>query len=227
MPKSVRLMLAAALVLLSAALGYWITVREHRASAPSPAPQPAKSAEATLANPELSYRDKGGRTAWRVLLDSLELEAGGNTLTAKGLREGIVYDETGKPAVHIAAQQVKADTNRRDFSVTGKVTVTSPKGMVITTERADWINDAQTVRAPGPVVMKTKSLVLTTTGLDYNIKTDQVISQNQVRIYSGNNRLVGRGLKYDVTTGWVDLANIQVVVNPSEGKQILQELGNP
>lgn len=220
-------MLAAALVLFSAALGYWITVREQRRPASPPPPVPSPSAEAILANPELSYRDKGGRTAWRVLLDSLELETGGNTLTAKGLREGIVYDEKGKPVVHITAQQVKADTNRKDFSVTGKVTVTSPKGMVITTERADWINDLQTVRAPGPVVMKTKSLVITATGLDYNIKTDQVTSPNQVRVYSGNNRLVGRGLKYDVNTGWVDLANVQVVVNPSEGKQILQELGNP
>jgi len=220
-------MLAAALVLLSAALGYWVTVRDHKRAAPPPPPQPAPSAEATLANPELTYRDKGGRTAWRVLLDSLELEAGGNTLSARGLRDGIVYDDKGRPAVHIAAQQVKADTNRRDFTVTGKVTVTSPKGMVITTERADWVNDLQTVKAPGPVVMKTKTLVLTTTGLDYNVKTDQVISPNQVRIYAGNNRLVGRGLKYDVNTGWVDLANVQVVVNPSEGKQILQELGNP
>jgi LPS export ABC transporter protein LptC len=219
-------MIAVALVLLSAALGYWVTVRGQKRPLPPP-PAPSPGAEAILANPELSYRDKNGHTAWRVLLDSLELESGGNTLTAKGLREGIVYDEKGTPVVRITAQQVTADTNRKDFSVTGKVTVVSPKGMILTTERADWINDLQTVRAPGPVVMRTKSIVITATGLDYNIKTDQVTSPNQVRVYSGNNRLVGRGLKYDLNTGWVDLANVQVVVNPSEGKRILQELGNP
>lgn len=181
------------------------------------------NAEVVVNNPEL-VATQAGKPAWKVILDKVQLSSGGNTVAAQGLREGLVYDDAGKPVVRITARQVTADINRKDFEVTGQVTVTSPRGVVITTEKAQWLNAQQMVRCPGTVVTRAKNLVITTRGLDYSVQADTLTCPNQVRMYSGNNRLVGRSLKYDNKTGIADVVGVQIVVNPQEAKQILKEL---
>ena len=80
----------------------------------------------------------------------------------------------------------------------------------------------------GAVMMKAKRLVIATTGLDYLLQTDDMKCPNQVRMYSGNNRVVGRSLTYNVETGIADLVGgIQMVINPEEAREIMRELGTP
>lgn len=166
-----------------------------------------------------------GKVAWRVILDEVALETGGSAVKVQGLREGIIYDQTGQPALRVTAKQIRGDTTRKNFEVMGQVTVSSPKGLVITTERVKWINDEQRLTCPGQVTMRGKSIVVTTSQLDYNLREEKVHCPNRVRMYSGNNRLVGQSLKYDVKTGITDIiGGVQMVINPEEAKKILKEL---
>ena len=64
---------------------------------------------------------------------------------------------------------------------------------------------------------------------DY-IKPEQtfVTCPNQVRMYSGNNRVSGRSLTYNVTTGIADIVGgIQMMITPQEARQLLKELRSP
>ncbi len=223
-----RISLAIALVALSGALTYWATVdSRRRPRAATPAKSTQAGPEAVMTSPELRHSE-GGKPAWKVILDEVDLGAGGGSVTVQGLREGIIYDQSGTPALRITARQVKGDTLRKDFEVSGGVVVTSPKGFVINTEFVNWLNDQQKVQCPGPVVMKAKTLVISTTGLDYLVSSDDVKCPNQVRMYAGNNRVVGRSLNYNATTGIADIiGGVQMVINPAEAKDILKELGTP
>lgn len=226
MRPTLRYALVALILVGSAGIAFWATRLHSRPPTTAPGSEQAtvqSNAEVVVNNPEL-VATQAGRPAWKVILDKVQLSSGGNTVAAQGLREGLVYDDAGKPIVRITARQVTADINRKDFEVTGQVTVTSPRGVVITTEKAQWLNAQQMVRCPGTVVTRAKNLVITTRGLDYSVQADTLMCPNQVRMYSGNNRLVGRSLKYDNKTGIADVVGVQIVVNPQEAKQILKEL---
>jgi LPS export ABC transporter protein LptC len=225
-----RIIFALLVVALAGALTYWVTIAaRRRAAQPPPAPPPAAKpgSEVTLTSPELRHTE-GGKLAWKVILDEVSLESGGGSVAVKGLREGIIYDKAGLPALRVTAKSVKGDTLKKDFEMQGSVVVTSPRGMVITTEQVKWFNDQQKIQCPGVVKMKGKSLVIATTGLDYLLSTDEVKCPNQVRMYSGNNRVVGRSLTYNLTSGIADITGgVQMVINPKEARQILKELGTP
>lgn len=226
--KSSHRILIGILVLVCAVALSFVATRaiSRRAQSPAPPGDHQRPAEAVIKSPELQHREHG-KLAWKVLLDSLELHTGGGSVAVQGLREGLIYDGNGKPALRITAKQVRGDTQRRDFEVSGQVVVTSPRGFVIRTERATWRNLEQTIDCPGAVSMKAKNIVIATTGLTYQLQTDKVNCPNQVRMYSGTNRVVGHTLVYDVKAETVDLRDIQMVINPDEGKQILKEWSSP
>jgi len=222
------------LVLLAAcgALGYWLTVAARGRGGPpgnevsSVAPG-AGAPEAVVTSPVIKHSERG-KLAWKIYLDEVELQSGGSTVGAHNLREGIVYDAAGKPAIRVTAKRVVGDATQKNFEMTGEVVVTSPKGVVISTEVVSWINDQQLIRCPGPVIMRVKGRVFTASALDYQVNSDIVQCPDQVRMYSGNNRVVGKSLTYNLKTGIVDITGgVQVVLNPQEAKKILKELRNP
>ncbi len=221
MRTSHRIIISVVLVAASASLAYWVSSFRHREPEEDAAPQERGAHEAVVSSPELRHTE-GGKLAWKVILDEIQLDRGGTTVAAQGLREGIIYDK-GEPALRVTAQHVRGDTTRRNFHVSGRVVVTSPKGFIIKTENVDWFNDEQRIHCPGAVLMKAKSIVISTTGLDYLLQTDIVNCPNQVRMHSGNNQVIGRSLTYDVKTEIVDMTDIQMVINPDEGKRILKE----
>lgn len=227
MKTSHRIAIAVGLAAASGGIGYWVTVGARHEPAPRPSPPSPGGAEAVLTSPELRHSE-AGKLAWKVILEEVNLQTGGGAVTVHGLREGIIYDDAGAPALRVTARQVQGDTLRKDFEMTGDVVVTSPRGFVINTNTLKWLNDEQRIHCPGAVTMKAKSLVISTTGLDYLLQTDDVKCPNQVRMYSGNNRVVGQSLIYNVQTGIADIiGGVQMVINPEEAKQILKELGTP
>ncbi len=217
--------ICAAAVLLSVALGYWATTAWRQPPpAQEPPPPPQTESDVVLETPQLDHRNSDGSLAWKVLIDRMELQTGAGIVTVQGVREGIIYGPGGKPALRITAKQVTGNSGSKDFVVTGDVTVTSPQGFIISTDRVQWTNDQQRLHCPGPVQMKTKTMVLSTHVLDYDLVKDTITCPNQVRVFSGNNVATGERLIYNVKTkDWV-MASIQVVVNPEEGKEILKEL---
>lgn len=227
MKTSHRIAISVLLVAASGILAYVATVRSRNKPPATPPPPAESKPEAVLTSPELRHTE-GGKLAWKVILDEVDLHTGGGAVTVRGLREGIIYDDAGGPALRVTAKQVKGDTIRKNFEMMGDVEVTSPNGFVITTQLMRWINDEQRIHCPGPVMMKAKSLVIATTVMDYLLRTDMVQCPNQVRMYAGNNRVVGRSLNYNAKTGITDIiGGVQMVINPEEAKEILRELGNP
>ena len=226
-----RVLVVVALLVASAALGYWLRVAARRQEGqPSPGPAVAGNAaapEAVLSSSVIKHSE-GGKPSWKILLDQVELAAGGTTVGAQGVREGIVYDAAGKPALRVTAQRVTGDTARRNFEMTGDVVLTSPRGFIITTQDVQWFDAEKRIHCPKPVVMKTKSLVFTAQTLDYLVNSDTVQCKDQVRGYSGNNRFSGNSLTYDLKTEVVDVTGgFQMVLNVQEGKKLMQELRNP
>jgi lipopolysaccharide export system protein LptA len=183
--------------------------------------------QAVLTAPELKHSE-GGHLAWRVLLEKANLTGGGNLVEARGLREGIIYDRQGRPSIRVTADRVQADATRKNFTMLGHVVVASPKGIVITTEQVQWLNDEQRLHCPANVTLKARKLAVTTSALDYLVDANLVRCPNQVRMYSGNNRVAGRSLSYNTETGVVDVVGgVQMVINPSEARQLLKELRKP
>lgn len=231
MKPATRLAISLLLLVVCCGLGYWVTVwweagRRGRGASPSGA-SGAERPEAVVAMPVIKHGENG-RLDWKLYLDQIELQAGGSIIGARGLREGLVYDASGAPGVRVTAQRVTGDATRRNFEVTGDVVVTSPKGIVITTDKVNWLNDQQELHCPGPVVMRSRGRVFVASTLDYFINTDLVRCPSQARVYSGNNRIVGQQLTYNVQTGIVDIVGgIQMVLNVKEAKQIMQELRKP
>jgi len=220
-----RIVITGAVLGASVALGVWATNAWRRP--PEADNQPGKGpkeGDVVLETPQLDHRNADGSLAWKVLIDRMELQTGAGLVTVQGVREGIIYGPGGKPALRVTAKQVTGNSGSKDFDVTGDVTVTSPQGFVITTDRVQWLNDRQTLHCPGAVQMKTKKMVISTALLDYNLTSDVITCPNQVRMFSGNNVVVGERLNYNVKTKIVDLQNIQMVMNPEEGREILKEL---
>jgi lipopolysaccharide export system protein LptA len=214
----------------SGVLAYFVTAALARGGPVAPGEGgagPDARPQAVLTAPELKHSENG-RLAWRVLLDKANLTGGGDLVEAQGLREGIIYDRQGVPAIRVTADRVQADATRKNFTMLGHVVVASPKGIVITTEQVQWLNDEQRLHCPVAVTLKARKLAVTTTTLDYLVDANLVRCPSQVRMYSGNNRVSGSSLTYNTDTGVVDVVGaVQMVINPSEARQLLKELRRP
>lgn len=183
--------------------------------------------QAILTSPELKHSE-GGRVAWRVLLDEANILSGASLVEGSKLREGIIYDRQGVPVIRVTADRVQADATRRNFTLLGHVSVTSPRGILITTQQVQWFNDEQRLHCPTAVTLKAHKLAVTTSTLDYLVEAKLVRCPAAVRLYSGNNRVSGKSLTYNTETGIVDVVGgVQMVVNPSEARQLLKELRKP
>ncbi len=161
-----------------------------------------------------------GRPAWKIRLTQLQVEKGGRTITAGKLREGVIYDRKGQPAVRVTADKVKYDTVQYDFDVEGEVRIVSPKGALISTEKVHWDNRTRTLNAPGRVMLRTKDdVTVTTAGLKFDTPTQIVHCPNQVRMQTGRSDVIGKKLEYKLENGAFTLHAVQMVIDVEEAKE--------
>jgi LPS export ABC transporter protein LptC len=164
---------------------------------------------------------EAGRPAWKIRLAELAIEKGGRTITTGQLREGLIYDQQGRPAVRVTASTVNYDTTKYDFDVAGGVRVISPKGAVISTEKVHWDNQSRQLIAPGKVVVRVKGATVTTSGLTFDTPKQIVYCPNQLRIDTGRSEGVGRNLVYYLDSEpqkWT-LQNVQMVIDVQEAEE--------
>jgi lipopolysaccharide export system protein LptA len=161
-----------------------------------------------------------GRPAWKVKLAHLVVETGGQTVTGGKMKEGLIYDAQGRPAVRVTADTVKYDTTTYNFDVEGAVRVVSPKGAVISTNKVHWDNKSRNLTAPGQVMLRTQDKVtVVTAGLRFDTPTQTVYCPNQVRMQTERSNAVGSNLEYSLETGHYTLRNLQMVIDIQEAKE--------
>jgi uncharacterized protein YbjT (DUF2867 family) len=152
-------------------------------------------------------------------LASLAVETGGRTITGGALKEGVIYDKQGRPAVRVTANTVNYDTAKYDFDVAGGVRVVSPRGAVISTEKLHWDNATRTLIAPGSVTVHVREATITTSGLRFDTPTQRVYCPNQIRMDTGRSDAIGQNLTYDLNTGEWQLKNAQMVISVQEARE--------
>jgi hypothetical protein len=210
---------AAAILVLAAVL----VVAAHFRHRGAPAGTTATSRPGVeVQEPVISHAEKG-KLAWQLQLRQVQVATGGRTVTALGVREGLIYNAAGKPVVRVTAERVAGDTATRDFVVNGNVNVVGSDGTVFTTDQVKWAQQAQRIECPGVVVMRDRRATVSTTGLSYYVNESRVVAPNLIKMVNGANNLVGHNLRYDTKTAAFEMENVQGVLNPSEVRQQLKE----
>lgn len=220
-----RRLVALALLVLAIGAGVWALLTRVR--------QPGAAGDAAgreAGQPLVSLRESviqhggGGAGGWRLLVERMDLGGGGRSVSATGLREGLIYDAQGRPVLRISAGRAVYNTGRRDFEVSGGVKVVSHQGAIITTERVMWLPDQQILRCPSAVTLRAEGLTLTTDALDLHVPDEIVKSSAQVRLRTAHGRLTGRNLTYNLKTGDYTMDGIQAVFTVEEARRDLERL---
>ena len=222
-------MIGLGMLLVAAAIAFaamWLYVlpcwRAYRGETAVVAPDGSSGNAVDIKNPTLRHTENG-KLAWQLRLQQIALTRGGTTVGAIGVKEGLIYDAGGKPVVRVTAKTVKGDTLSKNFQLDGDVHVVSDQGAVITTEQVTWNQGEQKLNCPGPVTVKTKDAVITSSGVDYAVNENVITTPNQVKMYAGKNRVLGTGLRYDVKTTSFTLQSVQMVLDSQEAKRKLKE----
>ncbi|MEN6303465.1 MAG: LPS export ABC transporter periplasmic protein LptC [Armatimonadia bacterium] len=175
--------------------------------------------EVIIRRPSLKHTE-GGRLAWQVRLRELKVAAGGQAVAAAGMREALIYDQTGAPVIRLAAREARGNTSERNLEVSGDVRAVSAQGAIITTDKIRWLEQERRLSCPGKVTMRSRNVAVTTNGLNYFVDADTIKCPNPVRMYSGQNKLIGRQLVYNVKTEAFEMKNVQAIFNPEQAKAL-------
>lgn len=226
------LILAAVLLLVGTAAGYLVygRLRSHPPSPPAQTSSPAPTAQAVppagrreevlLRRPVIKHTE-GGRLAWQVRLKELKIAAGAQAVSAAGMQEAVIYGKTGEPALRLTAQTATGNTADRNLEVAGDVRAATPRGAVVTTDRVRWLEQERRLFCPNQVTVRTRNAALTTRGLSYYVDQDLVKAPGLVRVYSGDNKLFGRQLAYNVQTEAFSMKKVQAIFSPRDVRQRL------
>lgn len=220
-----RIIVGLILLVVSGGLGGW-AVWQWRVGA---RPASESGARGTADSPvsikgSVLQHSQRGRLNWSLAVEDIELSAGGRTVAATGLKDGLIYDESGRPVLRLTAAQAKYNTVRKDFELTGEVKAVSHKGAVITTDKVQWLPQEQILRCPGEVTMRAEDVTITADHLDLMVATDMVKCTDRVRLKMGEDRLTGRNLSYNLDTKDFTLDGVQAVFAPETVKEKLEEL---
>lgn len=223
------LILGSALLVVGLATAFlavsWIMYLTHRPAAvpttavqaPPPTPTPPHD-QVVINRPSLRQTDESGRLAWQVRLKELHVTAGAQAVA--GMREALIYDQNGAPMIRLVAQQARGNAAQRNLEVYGDVRAMSQQGALITTDTVRWLERERKLYCPGKVVLRNKSEAVTAIGLTYFVDTDTIKCPNSVRMYSGDNKLIGRDLVYNVKTQAFEMKNVQAVFNPAQARRM-------
>jgi len=224
--KSLRRIIG--LVLGAGALAGGMALALRFRAAPSPAPEAGGSTQplVTIERPVINHSE-GDRLAWQIRLKRIQITQGQGLISAEGIQEALIYGATGQPLVRVTAQKVTGRAGGRDFEVTGKVTVVSYQGVVVSTDTVQWNQATGKVVCPGTVSARSREALFSTRGLTYDINRSLIQAPNQVNLYSGQNKIIGKGLSYDLNTGSFSLSSVQMVFNAEEARELLQRKLTP
>jgi hypothetical protein len=196
----------------------------HRA--PGPEGGPGGPPLVSIQRPVLKHSE-GDKLAWQIRLKQIDITQGQGQVSAEGIQEALIYNSSGAPLVRVTAQKVVGSTGGRDFSVTGTVTVVSYQGLVISTDTVAWNQPTGKIVCPSTVTARSKDALFSTTGLTYDLNAAQIMAPNQVNLYAGENKILGRGLNYNVSNGNFSLDSVQMIFNAEEAQRMLNKKGTP
>jgi lipopolysaccharide assembly outer membrane protein LptD (OstA) len=224
-PLVLTVLVVAGIALAWWGMSWWNYLRSRTVSTvaptqPATAPAPGTPREEVVIQSPTLKHTEGGRLAWQVQLTELKLSAGGQAMAAAGMREALIYDKNGVPTIRLTAQTARGNTSDRNLEVAGDVRAVSQRGVLITTAQIRWIEKERRLYCPQQVVFRSKSAAVTTTGLSYYVDQNLVKAPGIVRMYSGDNKLVGRELVYNVSTEGFEMKNVQAVFNPAAARQM-------
>lgn len=228
MKKSHRLIIAIIIALVAATVGYWFMQTRNSARDVVPSASEAAVPEAsvpagTATIGESTIRHSpGGRTAWKVKLDNIQLQTGGSSVAAKNVREALIYNNKGKPMVRVTANTMSGNTRTRDLEVNGNVRIVSPEGTVFDTQIIRWIQDQEKIVCPETVIMRTKDAAVTARSAEFYVAQDLVKSVDKVQMTVGNNSITGIGLTYNIKSEDFSLKTVQGVLNPASVRENLR-----
>jgi lipopolysaccharide export system protein LptA len=210
---------------LAAGAGVWLAVY-YRSGPPAPETAPGTGPLVSIQRPVLRHNE-GDRLAWQIRLKQIQITQGSGVLSAQGIQEALIYGSSGQPLVRVTAQKVTGRAGGSDFSVTGKVTVVSYQGVVISTDTVQWNQSQGQIVCPSTITARSREAMFSTTGMTYDLKGSTLLAPNQVNLYSGQNKIIGKGLNYNLTTGNFALDSIQIIFNAQEAQQMLGGKATP
>jgi hypothetical protein len=195
--------------------------------APAPPVSPATTEPLVSIERPVLKHSEGDKLAWQIRLKQIQITGGQGEISAEGIQEALIYGASGAPLVRVTAQKVVGTTGGSDFQVTGKVTVVSYQGVVFSTDTVQWNQAGGKLVCPGSVHARSKDALFSTTGLTYDLNASRISAPNQVNLYSGQNKILGRGLDYNVNNGDFSLNAVQMIFNAEEAREILRRPGLP
>lgn len=219
-------------IVLIAAVGVpsAIMYRRHGRGATRPRPAHAASTQQPkplieIDQPVLEQYGAEGRLAWRIKLEQISLRSGGGIVEAQRIKEGIVYDDTGAPAVRVSAERAQLNAASKDFEISGKCRAVTQSGAVMTTEAVQWINHERRLHFPDQVVLRHREVVITTRGMDYTPDDRTARAAGRVRARTRSNTAIGRNLSYNLESGDLLLDEPTIIVRDTdEAQRSLEQL---
>jgi lipopolysaccharide assembly outer membrane protein LptD (OstA) len=225
MSQRLRWILGAVVVLLALGGGLALSLHLRRGAAERQGEQRTQPL-VSMERPVLKHTE-GDKLAWQIRLKQVQITHGSGLLSAQGIQEALIYGASGQPMVRVTAQQVTGTAGGSDFSVTGHVTVVSYQGVVLNTDTVNWQQSAGKVLCPGQVTARSRDALFSTTGLTYDLKGSAITAPGQVNLYSGQNKILGKALNYNVTNGNFTLNSVQMIFDAAEAQRMMQEVGRP
>jgi LPS export ABC transporter protein LptC len=212
-------------VVLLAAIGYASVVVYRRHDGRPRRPRAAHAAPEgdrpliEVDQPVLEQYGNGGQLAWRIKLDQISLRSGGGLVEAQRIKEGIVYDDAGAPAVRVSAERAQLNVASKDFVISGRCRAVTQTGAVMTTEKVQWINAERKLHFPDEVVLRHRDVVITTRGMGYTPDDATARAPGQVRARTTSNTVIGRNLEYNLSTGDLALDQPAIIVRDTDEAQ--------
>ena len=191
---------------------------EEEAGSEPPGPPSVQAARPVIRH------TRGGKVAWQAKLGSLKLTAGGRVITAGPLEEAVIFARDGRPVVRVTAKAIRGYADKRDFKVVGPVRAVSERGAIIEAKEMQWFDKEARLHCIGPVTARFRNAMATAPEADMYVEKDIVVVPREVRLYVGNNLVVGRKLTYNINTDSFELEQVRAVLHAEEAKKELEKL---
>ena len=195
--------------------------RSEMAAAGPTAPPPAETLEATR---PIIRHTRGSKLAWQAKLGSLKLSAGAKLISAGPLDEALIFSRDGRPVVRVTAKAIRGYADKRDFKVIGPVRAVSERGAIIEAAQMQWFDEDARLHCVGPVTARFRNAMATAPEADLYVEKDLVVVPGEVRLYIGDNLVVGRKLTYNIRTDSFELEQVRAVLHAKKAKEEIEKL---
>ena len=196
------------------------TEREARQAAQEGVPP--QEVGVTITNQRIEA-SQGGQPLWSLRFRQIDLAHGGNLVSASGLRDGVIYDQrTGKPTVRLTASRARYNTASRNFELEGNVRVADDKGLVLTMQKASYLEAEKKIACSGRVTARGQGLTVNTEVAYFWPQQDIVECPDIVRVVTTQGSLFsGRKLRLNVQTKDLEMLEVSGRFPLAEAKKRL------